>query len=335
MRNKSGWSRYLLVVCLTFGVLFQGCQQKPTKIEEEPPEVLVQVPDFNADSAYYFVQQQVEFGPRIPNSSAHLDCGNYLISTLERWGGKVVVQEFESKAFDGTLLNLRNIIASYNPDQRKRILIAAHWDTRPWADKDTIAGDNSFDGANDSASGIGILLEIARILNSSAKPQVGVDLFLLDGEDYGLKIGYKGISQDEFDGWCLGSRYWSQNKHKPGYSAYYGIVLDMVGGEGARFFQEGFSLQYAPKVVKKIWQTAHKIGYGDYFIFASKPGITDDHLFINKMAKIPTINIVPFDPGLKQYFGSFHHTRNDNMELIAKTTLKAVGQTVLHSLYQE
>jgi glutaminyl-peptide cyclotransferase len=297
------------------------------------------VPAFNRDSAYHFIEKQVSFGPRVPNTDGHKVCGDYLIQKMRSYGAQVTIQEFVEHAYNGTRLNLRNIIASYNPQARKRILLAAHWDTRPFADKDTEGRYEPIDGANDGASGVGVLLEVARNLNLNEKPKIGIDIIFFDGEDYGehedvdnppLKDGLVKIW------WCLGSQYWAKNPHISGYSAYYGILLDMVGGKDAMFYKEGGSMQFAPKIVTKVWNTARSLGYSNYFVNSNSPGIMDDHIFINRDAKIPMIDIVEYNPqSPSYYFGDYHHTRKDNMSIIDKQTLQAVGETILYTIYNE
>lgn len=289
-------------------------------------EKKVVFPTFSGDSAYAFVQEQVDFGPRIPNTEAHEKAGDKIIERLKAYGAEVKVQSFEATTYDNVTLNLRNIMASYNPKATKRILIATHWDTRPWASKDVLDPTAQFDGANDGASGVGVLLEIARALNSNNKPNVGVDLLFFDGEDWGEEGG------NNTNSWCLGSQYWA--KHKGNYAAYFGILLDMVGAKDAQFPLEGYSNEMAKKVLEKVWNSGSKIGYGQYFI-AKKPGyITDDHYYVNVVAKIPMVDILHWDP-VNGYFGDFHHSKKDNMSIIDKNTLKAVGETVLYVVYAE
>lgn len=300
------------------------------------PEKIVQVPVFNADSAYAFIQKQVDFGPRIPNTSAHRATGDYLVAQLKQYGATVVTQTFQATTFDGKKLDLRNIIASFNPDKPKRILLAAHWDTRPFSDKDKEKPNATFDGANDGASGVGVLLEIARLMKDMP-PTVGVDIIFFDGEDWGERHGQKSEApkpQGVYEWWCLGSQHWAQHKHKSNYTAYFGILLDMVGGKNARFAREGYSEEYAPSIVSKVWKTAARIGHANVFINQKQGGITDDHVFVNEFAKIPMIDIISYDPATGD-FGDFHHTQQDNMDLISKETLLAVGQTVLQVVYHE
>ncbi|GAA0891571.1 M28 family peptidase [Fulvivirga kasyanovii] len=311
-----------------------GDKKKETQVVEE--EKTVQVPNFNPDSAYQFIKHQVDFGPRVPNTPAHRQAGEYFISKFESYGAKVQTQDFEATTFDNHTLNLRNIIASFYPEKSKRILLAAHWDSRPYADKDVERPNEPIAGANDGASGVGVLLEVARVLSESNPPDVGVDIILFDGEDWGeLHNGQSIELPGNLDSWwCLGSQYWSKNKHDKGYSAYYGILFDMVGAKGAQFPMEESSMYYARSIVEKVWSRAEKLGFSNYFIRKQPGGITDDHVFVNQYAKIPMIDIVHYDPA-NGYFGDFHHSHKDDMEIISKETLEAVGQTTMGVIYYE
>ena len=234
------------------------------------------------------------------------------------------------------MLNLSNIIASFRPEQSKRILLTSHWDTRPYADKDSVRMNEPIDGANDGASGVAVLLEIARAMQDSL-PDVGVDIILFDGEDYGEPEDY---DEPQHEGsqqvyWCLGSQYWAEHKHEPRYSAYYGVLLDMVGAKKATFYREGVSRQAAPSIIKRIWDAAHDLGYGQYFVYQDSPDIVDDHVYVNYEAKIPMIDIIDHDPTSDFYFADYHHTHDDNLDIISPKTLEAVGATMLYVLYQE
>ncbi|MEO1050216.1 MAG: M28 family peptidase [Bacteroidota bacterium] len=327
----------ILVIGLIITACDNGSKNKGETTEKPALEKTVDVPDFNSDSAYAFIETQIELGPRVPNTEAHTKAGDYFIAQLKSYGAEVVVQDFDAETFDGTQLYLRNIIGSFFPDKQKRILLAAHWDTRPFADKDTVGQDKPIDGANDGASGVGVLLEIARVIGSASNtPNVGVDIILFDGEDWGEKHGeiQKPTPDGLYSWWCLGSQYWSQNKHDKDYSAYYGILLDMVGASGSQFAMEGESMRYAPSVMRKVWDRGNKLGYSNYFVYDEQPGITDDHVFVNELGKIPMINIVHYDPAVG-YFGDYHHSSKDNLDIIDKKTLEAVGETVLNVLYYE
>ncbi len=329
-------SRKSLAIITSVFVALSACSPKK-KTEETQTARVVNVPRFNADSAYYFVDRQVKFGPRVPNTKAHQQAAEYFVDRLKKYGATVSIQDFDAVTWDNQKVQLKNIIASYNPKAEKRILLAAHWDTRPYADKDEEKNDAPFDGANDGASGVGVLLEIARTFSQSKLPAVGVDLILFDGEDWGEKMNEQSKLKlpDGYESWwCLGSQYWSKHKHQKNYTAYYGIVVDMVGSKHAQFFREGGSLEMAPSVVEKIWNTAHKLGYTDYFVKTNVSAITDDHVFVSEMGKVPTIDIVHYQMGTG-FFGDFHHTRKDNMSIISKETLGVVGNTVLNVVFYE
>jgi glutaminyl-peptide cyclotransferase len=325
-----------LIAITAVGFLTSCKSDKEKKVAENKSLHQVNVPAFNSDSAYAFIKKQVDMGPRVPNTSSHKKAGDYLVAKLKEYGAVVVEQNFEATTFDGKRLNLRNIIASYYPEKEKRILLAAHWDTRPFADKDPEKKDAAFDGANDGASGVGIVLEVARLLKFN-QPDVGVDLILFDGEDWGEKDGMQNSVPlaDGLDSWwCLGSQYWSKNKHKKNYSAYYGILLDMVGGKRSHFYRDEVSQNFAPRIVENVWNTAARLGFSDYFVKQNVGGITDDHTYLNTVAKIPTVDIVDYRPGIG-FFGDYHHTKKDNLELISKETLRAVGITVINVIYLE
>jgi hypothetical protein len=293
----------------------------------------VSVPKFQADSAFALLQKQVSFGPRIPNTPAHRAAGDFIVSRLKSLGAVTTIQQFQATTYDGQVLQLRNIIGSFRPEIQKRVVLAAHWDTRPFSDKDANAPQKPFDGANDGASGVAVLLELARHLSQS--PNTGIDLMFFDGEDW----GYDGTPAPPLPNgldswWCLGSQHWARHPHKPGYKAYYGILLDMVGGREARFFREGTSQFYAPKLVDRVWSAAARLGYSSTFIAINQVSITDDHLFVNQIANIPMIDIVPYDPNYG-YFGTFHHTQQDNLDVIDKATMEKVGTVVLDVIWRE
>ena len=326
-------------------LVLTGCPDKKTATEVETPAKLPAAPVFNPDSAYAFVAKQVAFGPRVPNTAAHVKTGDWLVSKFKAYGLTVREQPFEAMAFDGTMLKSRNIIAQFQPQAARRVTIFAHWDTRPFADKDEKNKNAPLDGASDGASGVGIALEMARILAAqpdSLTPAVGVDFILFDSEDYGydsstqgeLKNQLAGLESSGGSSWCLGSQYWAKNMLPANYKPEYGILLDMVGAKNGKFSREDLSRQSARDVVDKVWNIAAQIGYSDYFLFQDSPGITDDHVFTNQ-AGVRTIDIIDHLPVGDDYFPAYHHTTDDNMSVIDKRTLKAVGQTVLQTIYGE
>ena len=329
----------LNIFCCLLLVSLYSCGDKKSEKETKTVEAkVVKAPAFSAAKAYQYVEEQVAFGPRVPNTEAHQLTEAYLIAQLDSVGAKVQTQKFQMDTYDNESWNLTNIIGSIQPEKKKRILLAAHWDSRKMADKDTERQNEPIDGANDGASGVAVILEILRtIQQSDQKPNVGIDVIFFDGEDNGEPNNGPNVLTADPDGswWCLGSQYWSKNKHVPGYSAYYGILFDMVGAENATFHLEGWTMKFAPSIANKIWNIAESIGYGQYFVPNEVPPITDDHYYVNKYGKIPMVDILAYDPLSGQFFPDYHHTHKDNMNIISQETLKAVGQTVLQVIYQE
>ena len=327
----------VLFIALAVWLLVVACRSKSSSEQStgngSESVSLVKTPVFSGDSAFNFVKKQVDFGPRVPNSAAHQRCGDYLVAQLRAYGCTVIEQKFSAKTFDGTVLQGRNIIGSINPKATKRIILSSHWDSRPFADEDPANKKGAIDGANDGASGVGVLLELARTLQTAAqKPSVGVDIILFDAEDWGNSEQ----SKEKYGGFCLGSEYWAKNKHVPNYSAYFGILLDMVGAKNATFPREGSSMQFAGDVTRNIWNIASQLGYNQYFIDQDGPGITDDHRPVNETAKIPMVDIVhlQINNANKTFFEDWH-THEDDMRNIDPATLKAVGQVLVQVLYQE
>lgn len=299
-------------------------------------------PEFNADSAFTFTQAQCDFGPRAMNTDAHEKCLDWIVAKFRQYGCKVELQKADLKGYDGTVLKATNIMASHNPEATTRIMFCAHWDTRPWADNDPDPANwrKPILAANDAASGVAVMLELARLLSAGPTAQengqelpVGVDFVCFDAEDWG--VPQWADVQDDGNSWALGSNYFATNLPQ-GYAPRYGILLDMVGGQGARFHQEVLSKQYAPDIVKKVWRAARQAGYGSYFPKTDGGMITDDHVPLNQIAEIPCIDVIPFYPDCAQSsFGPTWHTLDDNMDHIDKNTLKAVGQTMVQVIYTE
>ena len=289
----------------------------------------IAVPQFNQDSAYAFLKAQVDFGPRIPGSKSHEQCADFLSQKMKAYTPNVTVQTGSAKTFDGKTFTIKNIISEFNPQLGNRILLCAHWDTRPWADADSTDKYKPFDGADDGASGVAVLLEIARQL-SIAKPDIGVDIIFFDLEDYGQEQDDDRFPKQQ-NTWCLGTQYWAKNLHKQGYTAQYGILLDMVGGRNAVFPKEGTGMQYAPDVVEKIWSLAQSLGYSSFINNTTNPTM-DDHYYVNTIANIPCIDIVHYDVARSNY-ALWHHTQADNLTVIDPVTLKTVGQVLMHLLF--
>jgi hypothetical protein len=292
----------------------------------------VPVPKFDRDTAFSFVAKQVAFGPRVPNTEAHRKCKDWLVSQFKAYGLTVLEQAFAATAYTGKKLNGVNIIAQYKPEAPKRILLAAHWDSRHIADSPfaTERKNEPIAGADDGGSGSGVLLEIARQLQANPA-DLGVDFILFDAEDH----GDDNDANPKPESWCLGAQHWSKNIVPPGYRPKYGILLDMVGAKGARFLKEGVSTTFAPGLTDKVWKLAQNLGYTNYFFNEKANPITDDHFFVNTIAKIPMIDIIGKSNQTETGFGAHWHTHNDNMDVIEPRTLHVVGQTMLELIYRE
>ncbi len=318
---------------LLLSVALTGCKnQNQASAGQDTDTIAVTQVQFDADSAYASVVAQCDFGPRVPGSAAHDRCGDYIVSRFKALGLTVSEQRADQKAWDGKVLHTRNIIAAYRPELADRIIICTHWESRPWADADP---DSSLHrqpvmAANDGASGVAVMLEVARKLEE-LKPELGIDFICFDSEDYGMP--YWAETDDVADGsdWCLGSQYWAAHPHVPGYKARFGILLDMVGGRDARFCFEGISMRYASEVMVHVWDAAGRAGASQLFLAEQGGYAQDDHVPMNEVAGIPTIDIIPYVEG-EHTFGATWHTTQDTPENISRETLKGVGQTLLQFL---
>lgn len=292
--------------------------------EQATADSVAQRATFNADSAMCYLRAQTAFGPRVPNTEAHRRCAAWLRAELRRHGAEVLTQPMTLTAFDGTRLQAVNIMGSYNPSATDRLLLMAHWDTRPWADEDadTARHSQAPDGANDGASGVAVLLEVARQL-AAARPSRGIDILFADAEDWG--------SHSDDASWALGARYFVEHPIRDGYRPAQVILLDMVGSPATRFHREYHSQQSAPQLMDSIWNTAAASGFADWFVNAPGGAVTDDHVqFIR--AGIPAIDIIGFNPDTGSGFAPTWHTSADNVSNISPEPMRAVGQTLLNHL---
>lgn len=345
LRNKRLWLVLLLLAAFVIPYLmrfFPGSPpSRPPVSEPTPaPRVQVNVPSFSADSAFSFVEKQVSFGPRVPGTSAHKKCAAWLVSEFKRFGLDVIEQPFVAKTYFGPR-DAVNIIAQYHPERPNRVLLCAHWDSRHIADKDTKDTEKAILGADDGGSGVAVLLELARMLQQHPVEGIGVDFVLFDAEDLGddrSESGQSVMMQASNDQktltWCLGSQHWARTPHRPGYTAQFGILLDMVGARGALFPREGYSAQNAPALQNRIWTIAQELGYGGFFV--DRPGgfITDDHVFVMRGLRIPVVNIISIPNPPPAAFGAHHHTHNDNLAVIDRSVLGMVGHVVATVLYR-
>lgn len=286
------------------------------------------VPAFSADSTYHFIQKQLSFGPRTVGSNAHRQALQWLTNRLNYdSGNQVYIQRFTLPGYGHDTLRMANVIAAFNPGAKDRIMLCTHWDTRPRSDQDSIAAyrDKPIPGADDGASGVAVLLELAKIFHKSTPP-VGVDLIFFDGEDYG--------KDDDLAYYFLGSRYWAQHQPVPGYKPRFGILLDMVGGVNATFLKEGMSMREDPGLVNAIWSVAGQLGYGNFFRNQVSNGISDDHVVMNQYLGFSTIDIIDHSQkNGKVHFPFYWHTHRDNIKIISRKTLHAVGSVLTHLIY--
>lgn len=326
--------RKILTISLLV-LLAASCGTNSKKTSGEQQKTEVDVPAFSADSAYSYVARQCEFGPRVPGSEAHKQCGDYLSAKLKEFSAEVINQEADVTTWDGKLLRARNIIGVYKPESKKRILLCAHWDSRPYADNDPDEANHHHPimGANDGASGVGVLLEVARHIGQQS-PELGVDIVFFDVEDYGSPQFYDGPYKE--DTWCLGSQYWARHPHMADYNPRYGILLDMVGGKQARFYYEGYSYRTAASRVRDIWKEAASLGYADSFVASRGGEVLDDHVYVHRIGRIPCVDIINYSPhDDRSSFGHTWHTVEDNMQNIDARSLGIVGDVVMNVIYKE
>lgn len=299
-----------------------------TPATEASPAKIV-TPSFSGDTAYSYVSRQVAFGARVPGSKAQQQCATWMQAALQASCDTVYRQETTVRAANGTSLPCINLIGAINPAASTRILLLTHWDSRPWADQDTRDMNKPILAADDGGSGTAVLLELARQIKAyGLSASIGIDILLTDVEDYGK-------SEWGDDSYCLGTQYWAAHPHIAGYKANYGILLDMVGARGAQFPLEAGSTRMAGEVQQKVWQAAAMAGCSSWFPYAQGPEITDDHVPVNKIAGIPTIDIIHMRPDPQNPFPLHWHTHADDMSVIDKETLGAVGRTLLQVIYTE
>lgn len=278
-------------------------------------------PRFDGSSAYELVRRQVAFGPRIPGSEGHRAMAAWVQEFLEERADTVIVQRFTHVTAAGETLPLVNFLARFRPDSGQSLLLLAHWDTRPISDQADDPADRGkpVPGANDGASGTAILLELASMMSGSSPPH-GVDLLLVDGEDYG---DFSAVpDRDVF----IGSRYFVANL-PDGFEPEFGVLLDMVGDRDLDLYVEGYSNSYAPEVVDRVWNIAHNMGFGDVFHRSVGTSINDDHIALNE-AGIPTINVIDF------YDYPYWHTPYDTPDKVSASSLGVVGSVMTRLIYR-
>ena len=324
---------YLVLViplsCLVFASC-NGCSdtKKQNAATVVPPVPSVSTPSFEADSAYSDIATQVALGPRTPGSAAQKQCADWMEHKLKGVCDTVYRQNTTVTGGDKKELPCYNLIGVIHPGATRRILLLTHWDSRPWADQDTKDKDQPVLAADDGGSGVAVLLEVARQLKAKGFPQdLGIDILFTDVEDYGKNTWGE-------NSYCLGTQYWAHHPHVAGYRASLGILLDMVGARGAQFPLEGFSKEFAGPELQRVWQAASHAGYASFFPYTEGGAITDDQVPVNEILGIKTIDIINLGTDPANPFAPHWHTHNDNMNIIDKNTLKAVGQTLLQVIYE-
>ncbi len=328
--KKQLFRHILLTGIISFGIWLSSCTSNPNENDDTESNTTAKLlnnptQNFNADSSFAFIEKQITFGFRIPGTPEHKKCSEWLVKKLKSYVDTGYIQTGSATTFDGKKIPVYNIIGSIHPQAKKRMLLAAHWDSRPFADQDVDDQNKPIQGANDGASGVAVLLELARISNMQKIPSdVGIDFIFFDAEDWG--------SSDHENSFCLGSQYWGKNLHTPGYNARMGILLDMVGGKNAEFLWEANSNEWGNPILQHVWTAAQELGYGNYFKTQLTNPIIDDHVYVQKATKIPMIDIIHFTAN-----GGFTpewHTHQDNLSNIDKNTLKAVGHTLENVITQ-
>lgn len=295
-------NRFLAISPVLFFVLLgPGCDGGPK-------------PEFDAERAFLDLERQCEFGPRVPGSESHRRMEEWLVSILESCADEVVADTFSVEADSDSLPIFRNYIARFKPDSKRRILLSAHYDTRPMADRDPDISkrDQPILGANDGASGVAVLVELARQFHERP-PAVGVDLVFFDGEDYG----------EDTDKMLLGSRRFA--RENSGYRPIFGILVDMVGDRDLRLYQEIYSVRGSPETVRRVWSLAAELGLGELFIPYPRYAVMDDHVPLLE-AGIRCINIIDFDY-------PYWHTTGDTPDKCSAESLDSVGTVLLHLVY--
>ena len=320
------------IVLVFLAGIMAACNNESTKKTESTTTTetvqKLDVPDFNADTAYSMIKSQVDLGPRTPGSDAQKKCAAWMLKAMKPYVDTIYTQDVQVTGGDGKSLPCINLIGVIHPAATKRILFLTHWDSRPWADMDTKERDKPILAADDGGSGVAVLIEVARELKAKGLPaDMGIDILLTDVEDYGK-------TEWGENSYCLGTQYWAHHPHVAGYKAQFGILLDMVGAHNAQFPLEGTSAYYAGDVQQKVWQAAGHAGYSSFFVYSEGDQITDDHVPVNRIAGIKTIDIINLTQDPQRPFAPHWHTHADNMDVIDRSTLKAVGQTLLRTIYE-
>ncbi len=301
------------------GALAFGCRgglghPRPADQASRSAPVQRVAPSFSGTSAMELLKAQCDFGPRVPGTAAHRRGREWMTAELKKTAHEVIVQEFRYRQF-----TLANIVGRFNTRARRQVLLCAHWDSRPTADMEIVEAKRRMPipGANDGASGVAVLLQLARMFREKP-PSIGVIIVLLDGEDYGDFVRDEGV--------FLGSRYFAANMRKFA-TPEYGILLDMVGDRDLRIYREAISERRARRINSLVFSTARELGYGRTFVDQVGEAITDDHIPIND-AGVPCIDLIDFD------YGPWH-TLDDTPDKCSAESLRIVGEVIAEVVYRE
>ncbi len=317
---------YLITALLIF--ISFSCTKKEEEQPVKPSFELIKndvIPAFDSDNAFDHISKFSALGPRVPNSKEHQMAKNYIITVLQPLADSLAITDFIQNGYENDKLNLTNITASFNPGAKNRIFLCAHWDSRPWADaeKDKALHTSPVLGANDGGSGVGVLLELAKVLHAK-KVDYGIDLIFFDGEDYGR--------HSDLSKFFLGSTYFAQTKGS--YSPAFGILLDLVGDKEAKFYKEESSIQAAENIVDLVWSAAAATS-SKHFISEPKYAISDDHTPINQ-AGIKCIDIIDAElVGASENIGrrAYWHTLRDDIDNIGIDTIDDLGKVLNYFIY--
>ncbi len=313
-----------ILICAVVAAALSACGGKAADTTAIPKSE--KTVEFNADSAYNYIARQVAMGPRVPGSEGHARCHGWITEQLSAMGATVELHDTVWQSPNGSKVEVRNIIGRINPDAPRQVMLAAHYDTRPWADRDADPKNHNtaIDGANDGGSGVAVILEILR--NYPKDSKVGLTMLFLDQEDSG---SYEGDDRE----WCLGSQAYAASLTPADSRPDYGFLLDIVGGRDAVFPREYFSEMMAPAVNNRLWAAAAAVGETSRFPDRIGGAVNDDHLYLLE-AGIPIIDIIESQHPATGSFNPTWHTLDDNLENIDRATLRSVGVTVTHAIYR-
>ncbi|HWH51164.1 MAG TPA: M28 family peptidase [Gemmatimonadaceae bacterium] len=322
-----------MLILLCMAAALSGCQQMEARFGGARTA-------FNGKAALEYTRQHLQFGPRVPGTPAHDKAGAWIIAEMKKRTDSVIVQSWTQTTANGTKLPLENIIARFNPGATQRVLYLTHWDTRPTADEDPNFGNRARPilGANDGAAGVGMFIALGDVFKQTP-PSVGVDLLFTDGEDWG---SFDPDSSNNYPDALFGSQYFATHLPSPNYRPLFGVLWDMIGDKDLQIFEEANSVQSAPEVVNKVWQTADELGYSKYFIAQGGQGITDDHVpLLNKGLRV--IDVIDFQYGplasnynaLTPPYPNYHHTLQDTFDKLSARSLQVVGDVAVALVKQQ